>query len=250
MNTRTLILFAASLTLAGQERGAQSVPGTGIIDQPGNYVLVANGNARASMAIAITASGVSLDLNGHELSGPGGLRGTGIQIRGASGVRVFNGTLANNAFNVVVENSANVELRNLLIRGQGIAVAAPPPEVGIMIVQSRNVVVENNAIYNVGLGVFVRGSRSWGNRIANNTITAGSNGLLGVCYNPAPGDPGTPRGDLISGNLITGFNTGVQFTMPSRANILRDNAIAYLMMAVENQTGMNEDVNNAKVQLR
>jgi hypothetical protein len=39
-----------------------------------------------------------------------------------------------------------------------------------MLVQTRNSVVRNNMIYNAALGVFVRGSRSFGNRIEGNTI--------------------------------------------------------------------------------
>ena len=45
-----------------------------------------------------------------------------------------------------------------------------------------------------GLGIFVRGGMSTGNRIANNTITAGSNGIFAICYNPTPDDPMGPRG--------------------------------------------------------
>jgi hypothetical protein len=141
--------------------------------------------------------------------GPGGRSGTGIHIRGANGVRVTNGLVSNHAFGVIVENSNKVVLGDLQIRGEGLAVSMPPPEVAIMIVQSRNVVIEDNAIYNVGLGVFVRGGQSGGNRIVHNTITGGTNAVLGICYNPTDSDMNGPRGDLVYANLISGFNIGI-----------------------------------------
>jgi len=215
----------------------------GMINTPGSYILVRNIDAGAT-GIRITSSGVSLDLNGQQILGPGGKRGTGISIEGADGVEVRNGTLANFAFGVVVDNSNNVVLRQLRIRGEGLAVAAPPPEVGIMIVQSRNVVVADNAIYNTGLGVFVRGGQSWGNRIGNNTITAGTNGALGICYNPAPGDDQGPRADLVFDNVITGFNTGIQASVNSMQNLFRGNTISYRVSAIEFLNDTNQDIDN------
>jgi nitrous oxidase accessory protein NosD len=242
-------LAFAAVCLSAQERGTRNVPGTGLISEPGKYVLTAAIPGGFGAAITITASDVSLDLNGQSLTGVGGNRGTGILISNASGVRVTNGSLVNFGFGVVVENSRSVHLEDLQIRGQGLAVASPPPETGIMIVQSRNVVAVNNAIYNTGLGVFVRGGMSWGNRIEGNTIAAGANGAIGICYNPAPGDQRGPRGDLITGNLITGFPTAVQFSETSPANVLQSNTLAYTTAAVDSRNDSNVDAGNTKVRL-
>src|SRR5262249_43478346 len=141
-----------------------------------------------------------LDLNGKVVQGPGGKMGTGIHIRGASGIHVSNGHVVNNAFGVIVESSDNVVLTGLQIRGEGLPVIAPPPETAIMVLQSRNVLVSGNNIYNTGLGIFVRGGRSSGNQIVRNTVTGGANAILGICYNPAPGDAQGPRGDLVANN--------------------------------------------------
>ena len=250
MKTAFLAALAlAALPLAAQDRAARNVPGTGQISEPGRYILTGNLSTGFNAAIIIAANDVSLDLNGQTLTGLGGNRGMGIQIMGVSGVRVSNGNLVNFAFGVVVDNSRSVTLEGLQIRGQGLAVAAPPPEVGIMIVQSRNVVVKNNSLYNTGLGIFVRGGQSWGNRIEGNTVTAGTNGALGICYNPAPGDPQGPRGDLIAGNLITGYPTGIQMSDNSASNIIRDNTIAFTTSAVELKNATNLDTNNSKVKL-
>jgi hypothetical protein len=199
--------------------------------------------------VLITANDVFLDLNGMRVGGPGGKAGTGIEIRGASGVRVSNGIIADTAFGVIVSNCRNVVLTGLQIRGQGLAVVAPPPETAIMIVQSKNVVVDGNAIYNVGLGIFVRGGDSGGNRIVNNTITAGTNGVLAICYNPTPADSRAPRGDLVYNNLVHGFSTGIQLSSTAMANVLKGNTIFYRTAAVDNQNDTNFDVENMKVRL-
>jgi parallel beta-helix repeat protein len=221
------------------------------ITTPGSYKLVADidFDATREWALNITASGVTLDLNGHQIKGPGGRQGVGIRVAGASGVRIHNGRIADTAFGLVVENSQNVTVTGLEIRGQGLAVASPPPETAIMIVQSRAVVFEGNNVYNTPLGVFVRGSRSWGNRIVNNTITAGTNGVLGICYNPAPGDPAGPRGDLVAGNLISGYGTGIQVTA-SASNVFRNNTIVFRNSAFESNGAMDLEEDNTKVQLR
>lgn len=243
--TATLALLALPLLAGAQGR---SFLGLGVIDTPGHYTLNRELSSRSGVdAILITASNVTLDLNGQSVIGPGGKAGTGIRIRGARGVKVMNGHLSNFAFGVIVENSDNVVLTGLQIRGEGLPVTAPPPETGIMIVQSRNVIVTENALFNVGLGVFVRGGRSYGNRIAENTLTGGTNGILGICYNPADGDPMGPRSDFIYGNQIVNFNIGIQFSPTSRANIAKENTIAYRVAAFDIQNDTNIDLDNTTV---
>jgi parallel beta-helix repeat protein len=252
--TRSLFALAAVLAVGSlpawaQGAGERLVPTTGIISSPGNYVLRNDLTSTGSRAgIEIAASGVTLDLGGHQIVGPGGNQGVGVMIRGVSGVSVTNGKLSRNAFGVWVENSKNVVVRDLQIRGTDFAVSAPPPEVGIMIIHSRNVVVEDNAINETGLGIFVRGSGSWGNRIANNTITAGNNGLLGICYNPAPDDPVGPSGDLVEGNLASGFNLGIQ-TNASTNNVFRGNTLFFKVAGFEFNENQNEEIDNTLVML-
>lgn len=224
-----LVSLVAMPAAAQQQRGVIELGQVATIDQPGHYMLVRDIQLNGSRleGFTITADGVTLDLNGHEINGPGGKLGTGVHVNGAEGVKVVNGNLSDLAFGVIVEDSHNVEVTDLLIRGMGLIVTALPPEVGVMVLQSSNVVVEDNSIYNTGLGIFVRGSRSTGNRIANNTLTAGTNGLLGICYNPAPDDPMGPRGDLVENNLISGFNLGLQMKAVAFNNVIRDNVVVY-----------------------
>lgn len=220
----------------------------GVIDQPGSYSLPNDLTVSRGAAILITASGVDLDLAGSNITGPGGTQGVGIHIRGAAGVSIRNGKLANLATGILVENSANVTIRGCHFRGEGIPPVSGPPETAVQIMQSRNVVVENNAVYNTGLGFFVRGGRSSGNRIANNTLTAaaGAFSALGICYNPTPNDAQGPRGDLIAGNLISGYPTSIQMNSTSAANVIKDNVLVFATEGVVTPTG-NMDMNNVKV---
>lgn len=257
MKLTTLAAFVALALVTALPASAQgageiqigSLPTT--IDQPGNYVLTDGIRLNASRPVGITirARGVTLDLNGQEIMGPGGKFGMGVLVEGAQGVEVRNGSLAYLAFGVVVQNSRNVTLRNLRIRGQGLPVVELPPETGIMVAQSRNVVIEDNAIYNTGLGIFMRGGQSWGNRVANNTITAGTNGVLGICYNPTGSDPEAPRGDLVEYNLVSGFNLGLQMNTTAGYNVIRNNTFAYRGQAMELRNDTNLVENNVSIQL-
>lgn len=210
-----------------------------VITQPGYYKVVDNiilngNNTNLEAAIVVRSSYVTLDLGGFLVrSNSGGQSGTGILVDGAIGVQVQNGSVAMFKFNVVVQNSANVMLTGLRIRGNDLIPTAPPPEVGIMVAQSRNVTIRANNIYNVGLGVFIRGGNSWGNRTTENTITAGRNGILGICYNPTPDDARGPTGDLIDNNLVSTFRTGIQMSEGSVSNVIRDNTIAFIESAFD-----------------
>ncbi|MCU0228012.1 MAG: right-handed parallel beta-helix repeat-containing protein [Bryobacterales bacterium] len=226
-----------------------------VITAPGNYRLGNNlildeAQNNLEAAIVIRSSYVTLDLGGYLIRGAnGGQSGTGILVDGVIGTEVRNGSVAMFAFNVVVRNSANAIITGLRIRGNDLVPVAPPPEVGIMVAQSRNITIRENNIYNVGLGVFVRGGNSWGNRTTANTITAGRNGVLGVCYNPTPDDPRGPTGDLIDNNLISSFDVAVQMSANSVSNIIRDNTLAFVRMAIDLQNFNNLSVNNSQFRM-
>ena len=90
--TTAIVCVLATAGLAWAQKEGRPVPGNGTIDMPGSYVLQQDRFAGSDRpAILITASNVSLDLNGMMLSGPGGKLGVGVEIRNASGVRVSGG---------------------------------------------------------------------------------------------------------------------------------------------------------------
>jgi hypothetical protein len=237
------------MTTVFAQRVQRFIASNTVLEEPGTYILVRDLSAAGDAAITIRASNVTLDLNGNRISGPGTNTGTGILVSGATGVTIKNGYLRDHGFGVTVMNSNSVTLERLSITGRGIAVAAPPPEVGIMIVNSKAVTVKHNNIYSVGLGVFVRGTESRGNHIFENTITANLNGLLGICYNPAPGGTGGPRGDTVERNAISGFENAIQVNAGG-PNVFKNNTLLYLMQAFEIAEGnMVEDIDNTKVEL-
>ena len=145
---------------------------------------------------------------------------------------------------VMINNPSNVRVEGLSIRGFGLAVTAPPPEIGILVLQSRGVVLSRNSIFNVGLGIFVPGRRTFGNRIEDNTLIAMSNGVFDICYNPAADDPGTPKGDLVEENLIRGLLTAAQISGRADYNVIDGNTLIYRVAALESPNASNIFMNN------
>jgi hypothetical protein len=219
-----------------------------VIDQPGKYVLRRDLHA-TDVAIVIRASQVTLDLAGHALWGPGG-KGVGIRVEDSSGVAVRDGSAGWFGTGVEVLRSRNVTLEHLRILGEDRGGVPPAIEIGILIVDSRGVLVQNNVIVDTFLGIFVRGGGSAGNRIVENLMTGGQNGQIGICYNPAMGaGPAGPRGDLVYANHIARFQTGISLSAESVANIIRENNIAFLTQAItEASPGTNVLADNLSVQ--
>ena len=232
----------ASLVLAvGAESSAPEVSSltfrggrTVRIDRPGSCRLRHDVRLKGpGAAIVIAADGVSLDLAGHSLTGPGGKLGTGIMIDGRRNVSVKNGTLRGFGFGVQVANSVNVKVEGLQITGDD-AGGPPPGEVGILILNSRGVEATRNVIARVFLGLFVRGGGSGANRLFENTLAGGDTGQLGICYNPdGLGTSTGPSGDLVYLNLVSGFKIGIQTSPDTRGNLFRENDIAFVEKAIE-----------------
>ncbi|REJ75110.1 MAG: hypothetical protein DWQ36_06060 [Acidobacteria bacterium] len=206
------------------------------IERSGSYVLSRDLLLDGEVAIEITASDVTLDLAGHAVVGSGDLDGVGISIAGATNVKVSGGNIRSQGIGVRVTDSTNVEIADLRIDADDAGGAPPAIEIGVLIVDSRGVVVRGNTITETFLGVFVRGANSSGNYITGNTITGGDNGELAICYNPAPGGTGGPSGDLIAGNLISRFRRGFSFSADSAGNVLQGNTFAYFDLGIVEAT--------------
>jgi len=239
---RSFVAGVASLVLAAaagssaQEVSSLSSSGGGTvrIDRPGSYRLRHDVRLKGpGAAIVIAADGVTLDLAGHVLTGPGGKLGTGIMIDGRRNVSVKDGTLRGFGFGVQVANSVNVKVQGLQITGDD-AGGPPPGEVGILILNSRGVEATRNVIARVFLGLFVRGGGSGANRLFENTLAGGDTGQIGICYNPdGLGTPAGPSGDLVYLNLVSGFKIGIQTSPDTRGNLFRENDIAFVQKAIE-----------------
>ncbi len=215
------------------------------ISRSGSYKLYANHTSAKGDGIIITASNVTLDLNGFTVQttanatttapAPGPNATRGIVIRNAKNVSVSNGHVTGFNNNILLEGSENVSVHKVQLNGNNLAPAGGPTEVNMMVLNSWSCNVSDNTMSSANLGIFVRGARSTGNRFMKNVIVGGAvaaNNLLGICYNPAPTpaggtpDPAGPRGDSIYNNQIARYNFAVAVSAGSISNMFNDNTLA------------------------
>ncbi len=233
---------------AEDSRGATPIDGPTTIDQSGKYRLTRDLEVRQGDAIVITASHVRLWLGDHRLRGPGNKVGRALVIESAQDVVVRGGRVESFGFGAVLTNASGCRLQNLRVFG-GDETADPasgnPPQVGIMLVNSpMNDIVENQ-MRDVNLGIFVRGGGSYENSIEGNSVVGGAHGLLGVCYNPAPGtDLAGPMKDRVKSNVLARFGTGISASQLSSQNVFAMNTIHYFNAAYEDKNGTNLFIRN------
>lgn len=223
-----------------------------IITRPGSYVVERSlGGVGAGTVIEIRANDVSLDLGGFTLFGPGDRTGTGVAVVGAANVRVHNGHLQGFGVGVRAEGGTNLVVEGLQIDGRDLGGTPPSVEVGVLLVDTRGARVVDNVVTDTFLGVFVRGEGSAGNRIADNVLTGGDHGELGICYNPAPGQStGGPHGDFVYLNVVTRWRRGLALSADSTGNVVRENSVAYFDVAIEEATpGSNVIEENSTIQI-
>jgi parallel beta-helix repeat protein len=240
----TFVATLAGLTCLAATAAAQAPPPERqirqptIIDRSGAYVVSGEILSKGdSPAIVIMANEVTLDLQGHRLVGPPGRTGTGIAVMGASNVRIHNGSIARFGVGVLLDGATNVVVENLQIDGLDSGGTPPDVEIGILVLDTRGARIADNIITDTFLGIFVRGEGSGGNRIENNLLTAGDQGELGICYNPAPDQSsGGPAGDLVTGNVVSRFRRGLALSADSTGNVVRGNTLTYIDLAIQEAT--------------
>ena len=251
IRTSALLAILALSSLSAFAQSNQALT----LERPGVYVLNRDIMVEEGDAVSITASGVTLDLNDHTISTRKPGTGSGVFVRNAKGVKIKNGKIGAFHFNVNLSNVQNVRVEDLQIVGNGLAPSGGPVEIGILMVGALGCRISDNTLTSMNLGIFVRGGDSTGNRIFNNTVTGGSvaaNNVLGLCYNPAPGGAATspgPVGDLIYNNHITRYLDAVSFSPGSKANIFRDNTLAYFNLAFRASTvfGPSDTVSDGNI---
>lgn len=252
-----LALVAAAPPAAAQPAAAEGadvrmIRRPTVIDRPGSYVLGRDLVTRDDRAaLEIRSNQVSLDLNGYRLVGPPGRMGVGIAVHGATDVRIHNGFIVRYGIGVLLDDATNVAVEDLQISGVDSGGAPPDVEIGILLVDTRGARIADNVITDTFLGIFVRGDGSGGNRIEDNLLTAGQQGELGICYNPAPGaSGGGPHGDLVTGNVVSRFRRGLSLSDDSTGNVVRGNTLAYVDLSIQEATpGSNLVEDNDEIQI-
>jgi parallel beta-helix repeat protein len=244
-------LAAIALAALGMASAAQA-QSTWTISRPGSYRLTANHQVTSG-----DASNVTLDLAGFSVSTAARGAGRGLVIDGQRGVTVRNGRFSGFNMNVAVLNSEATTVSNCQIIGDNLAPVSGPAEIGVLLLNSRASMIAENTISSVNLGIFVRGARSTGNRITKNVVTGGAvaaRNLLGICYNPAPGQgPAGPRGDSIYNNHITRYNFAAALSAESVFNVFTDNVMGGFTgpfrepNAFTAQGGTNVEADNSSV---
>lgn len=228
----TIVTLGTVSGTANAQLPAQTTPL--VITRPGVYVLTRDIVVPSGDAITISASGVTLDLNGRNVSTGTAGNGRGVFVTGATGVTVKNGKIGAFAVDVQADNSANVTMKDLQIVGQNLPLAGGPSEIGVLLISSRGCLIDHNVISSVSVGVFVRGPLSGGNTVSNNTLVGGpiiSRSPLGVCWNPLAGAVGSPapgpKGDRAYNNHISQFTDGFSFSAGTTGSFAFDNTISY-----------------------
>jgi hypothetical protein len=153
-----------------------SVPYT--ISAPGTYVLGSNltYSSAAGAAITILSSNVTLDLGGHYLYFPGTpTSNVGVYVHNAGNVIIQNGIIAVFYYGVYIEHTGATALNS-------------------------GDIVQDLRLTNVTYGVVL--TTIEGSIVRNNQITCGP--TLGIGIEIFDGG-----GNLVSGDVISGFGTGV-----------------------------------------
>ncbi|MDA0813794.1 MAG: hypothetical protein O3C21_15560 [Verrucomicrobia bacterium] len=249
----TLAIGLTALMPTTSEAGKPSR--TWNINSPGSYSLRGSVSVDQGDAIVISASNVTLDLNGFSVSTKARGTGRGIVIDSAKAVTIRNGKVSGFNANVALVSAENAKVSNFQITGDGLAPNGGPSEIGVLLIDSRACTIASNNISSVNLGIFVRGGGSTGNRIEKNVVVGGAtdaNNLFGICYNPAPdAGPEGPSGDSIYNNHIARFNIAVSVSAQSTSNIFTDNTLSSFsgpfqpMEAFEANGGTNVEFDNA-----
>lgn len=226
------------------------INGPTVITEPGFYRVTKNFSVSeaGADAIVIQSDNVFLSLGGRTITGPGNKDGRGIVLDNVKNVLVANGRLKTFGIGVVMEGTSRSAVKGITTRG-GDEFADPPngiaPQIGIMMINSYRNYVLWNKYRDVNLGIFVRGGGSFENRILHNTARAGDNGLLAICYNPAPGgDPTGPDSDYVRGNNLVRFGVGVSASAGSTNNVFVRNRIRYFSDDYVDLNGSNVFENN------
>ncbi len=181
-----------------------------VITIPGSYFLASNLTCTES-GITISASNVSLDLNGFTISGDGYVGDRGIYINSnVSNVEIKNGTVRNFGDGIFTSYSNTSDIRIVGVRvientHIGISVTVPGCLVQDSIVENNRGIyaifagnyatIKNNIVHNnQGWGIFV----SWHCLITGNSITANNQ-----ADDPDWGGLRIYGGNYVKGNLLT-----------------------------------------------
>lgn len=200
-----LLMVACLMAGMGPQAGASDLCGTTILaNLTLDHDLTCSGNG-----LIVGADGITINLNGHTITGPGS--GVGINVPNRTGVLIVGGTVRNFLAGVQLVNSTAIVVKDNRFTGNQDAV--------FLIGTSWSTVKENTAWQNTRVGVMLRPSgirNSTQNVVVENTLTDNTNGIILV---------DTPTGNTVKENRISASsNAGINVNGAVSGNAIKENA--------------------------
>jgi parallel beta-helix repeat protein len=217
-------------------------------DQITTDLTVENDLTCAGDALVVMADGITLNLNGHTITGDGS--GIGIELRGRTDVTIKGGTVRNFLTGIFVNTSTGVVIKDngFTQNREGVFFAG----------SSGNVVKGNVAWQNLLRGIMVRptgtGVQSTDNEFVDNVLTDNPSGILvfgqpGNTYkgNTISGSTvgaldltgGGATGNLFKENLLTGSAAGIKFGPGYTGNQFIGNSLVANTCGLQGTTASN-----------
>lgn len=161
--------------------------------------------------LRIGADGITLDLKGYTIQGPGAYgagAGGGVRAARVSGFEIRNGTITGYAEGVVLDQASDGYVWNLVLRGN---------DRGVNLAGGGGHVVEKNTIAGNGRDA-VRLGLSTGNTVQKNVLDANYYGI---------GVADASSGNLVAKNVVTRTSTdGVWVTADSTGTRIEKNIVS------------------------
>jgi parallel beta-helix repeat protein len=178
-----------------------------VLSEPGNYGLTGDLLACPGNAIVISASNVSLKLNGHTIT-CGSTNGIGVRVTGVSDVQVTNGTITGCGLGVFFSGTTESKITHLTLNGNRVF--------GISLIGASNNEITANHVTENGTGIRVLrggGNRISGNVASDNFVNVFSTGIALL----------SSENNTVTGNRANRNNNGILASGPSTGTILRGN---------------------------
>jgi parallel beta-helix repeat protein len=224
-----IIVTGILATLAGAQAWAVNVASCPFaISAPGNYVVAANLTCPAGNGITITASNVSLNLNGHIITGSGsgvgilvsptsgrlnhvGISGPGLIRTFTTGIEVSNTDDAQVSLVTVAGNPTGVMGAEVNRFTVGSNVIARSSIVGLGLQFSINAAVTGNQVVGNGRGIVLFSGSA--NTLSGNTVSGNSVVGIGIAE----------KNSRVSSNITNGNGTGIEISPGSSGNKIFSN---------------------------
>lgn len=161
----------------------------------------------AAGGLIVGADGIKINLQGHSITGTG--TGAGITVIGRTDVSIFGGTIGDFFTGVLINNSADIVVKDAVLNHNVDGVDVQAGSSGITIKAST-------FMNNTTRGIMLRGGIT-DNQIKNNTFTANRVGILLF----------GPTDTIVKDNAIAAsLLAGIRVNFPATGNLVLDNAVS------------------------